>query len=266
MLAVVIPARNEAGRIQTVLRQALRLPVSLIIPILNGCEDMTLEVVQRQGDGRIRPLIYKEPLGYDVPRIAGAQAALDAGARQVLFLDADLAGPLQGRLATLLEASRRRAIDLALSDCYAGTSVPYRDSAASRVYQARLSLNTALGREDLGAAIPSHGPALVSRRLLEQVDPAALGVPPAMQALACKAGLNVAIGAHIPHRELGSAQREREHRLAIAETIIGDCLAAICMAEGRPVDRQGHVGYHDGRRFDLLGLKAPEAAAVEGVC
>ncbi|HEY3364688.1 MAG TPA: glycosyltransferase [Symbiobacteriaceae bacterium] len=266
MLAVVIPAKNEAGRIQTVMRQVLRLPVSLVFPVLNGCADDTLEIVQRLGDGRVRPLVFKESLGYDVPRIAGARAALNAGARQVLFVDADLAGPLHGRLTTLVEQARRRATDLSLSDCYAGTPVPYRDSAASKVYQARVALNRALGREDLDAAIPSHGPVVASRRLLERVPPAAVGVPPLMQALAIKAGLTVAVGVHIPHHELGSAQRDREHRLRIAETIIGDCLAAICLAEGCPADRQGHIGYHAERRFDLLGLEAPESAAPEWIC
>jgi hypothetical protein len=258
MLAVVIPAKSEAARIYGVLRQALGLRARLVIPVLNGCTDMTAEIVRRVGDARIRPLTFREPLGVDVPRIAGARAALEAGATQVLFVDGDLEGRLQGRLTAMLMAARRQGLDLALADCYAGTVVPTHATVARQVYGARLALNEALGRLDLGAAIPSHGPVVVSRRLLESVPQASLGVPPLMQAQAIRAGLTVGIGVGIPHKELGSAERDREHRQKVAETIIGDCLQARSIAEGRPADREGHIGYHADRRFDLLGLEPPE--------
>jgi len=258
MWAVVLPARNEAGRIGSVLRQVLATQAGLIIPVLNGCQDMTAEVVRRTGDARVRPIHFKEALGFDVPRIAGARAALEAGAGAVLFVDADLAGKLQSRLQILVERVRRGASDLALSDCYAGTPIPFRQSAARSVYAARVRLNEALDRRDLGAAIPSHGPCAVSRRLLESLPQASVGVPPLMQAQAVRAGLRVEVGACIPHKELGSAGREREHRLKVAETIIGDCLMGICVAEGRAPDREGHTGYHTERRFDILGLEPPE--------
>ncbi len=262
MFAVVIPARDEAARIGGVLRQVLRLPVDLIIPVLNGCRDMTYQVVRRFGDKRIRPLRFREPLGYDVPRIAGARAALEAGAEAVLFVDADLTGPLVGPMLSLVDRVRH-GLDLALADCYTDTPTPQRRSAALQVYQARVRLNEALGRADLGPAIPSHGPAAVSRRLLETVPAASIGVPPLMQAHAVCAGLNVGSGAAIPHKELGSAPRDREHRLRIAETIIGDCLMGACLAGGRPLDREGHEGYHPRRRFDLLGLLPPEVAGAD---
>lgn len=258
MMAVVIPARNEAARIGELLQRALRLPVGLVIPVLNGCTDMTPAVVGRLQERRIRPLVFREPLGYDVPRIAGARAALEAGARGVLFVDGDLAGRLDRQLLSLLERVRRGA-DLALCDCYQDTPLPAGDSTASRVYGARLRLNRALGKGELGPAIPSHGPAAVSSRLLELVAPASVGVPPLMQAQAARAGLRIEIGAQVPHRELGSAQRDREHRLQIAETIIGDCELGVCCAELRRPDRGGYGGYHPQRRFDLLGLVAPDA-------
>lgn len=257
MLAVVIPAKDEAAAISGLLRDSLRLGAELVVPVLNGCTDMTAEIVRRNGDRRVRPVQFKEPLGYDVPRIAGARAALAAGASTILFVDGDLTGPLFGRLLELVESVRRGRLDLSLADCYVATEVPHRESAARDVYQARLGLNEALGRPDLGAAIPSHGPSVVSRRLLEQIPLATLGVPPLMQAHAIKAGLRVGLGTGMPHRELGSASRDRTHRLKIAQTIIGDCLQAVCFAEGRPADRQGQVGYHAERRFDLVGVEAP---------
>lgn len=252
MLAVVLPAKNEAARIETVLKQVLRLPASLIIPVLNGGNDMTPAILNRFADKRIQPLQFREPLGYDVPRIAGARAALVDGASIILFVDADLTGPILGILLSLTNAIKQRGLDLALCDCYAGTAVPYRDSVAASVYQARLGLNEALGAPGLGPAIPSHGPAAVSRRLLEGVPLWSVGVPPVMQAHAILAGFKAGIGAQIAHKELGSAERDREHRLMIAQTIIGDCTEGRALADGNPPDRGGHIGYDAGRRFDLV--------------
>ncbi|HLN62791.1 MAG TPA: glycosyltransferase, partial [Symbiobacteriaceae bacterium] len=79
MLAVVIPARNEASRVQGVIRLALGLKPDLVIPVLNGCKDMTADLVKRVADPRVRPLHFQQALGLDVPRIAGARAALQAG-------------------------------------------------------------------------------------------------------------------------------------------------------------------------------------------
>ncbi|HYF95119.1 MAG TPA: glycosyltransferase [Symbiobacteriaceae bacterium] len=258
MLAVVVPAMNEAARIQGVLRSALKIPADLVIPVLNGCTDMTAEMVRRVPDSRIRPIHFREPLGLDVPRIAGAQEALKAGARAVLFVDGDLEGPIQSRLTILTTQVKKGALDLALSDCYSGTPVPSRQSLARQVYTHRVALNEALNRRDLGAAMPSHGPVAVSRKLLEAIPLSSLGVPPLMQAHACRAGLKVGVGVCIPHQELGSTKRDREHRQRVAETIIGDCLQATAVAEGRPGDRGGYDGYHRERRFDLVGLNAPE--------
>jgi len=256
LLAVVIPAKDEAGRIGETLRNVLRISAGLIVPVINGSTDGTEEVVKRTIDRRIRPLIFSDALGYDVPRIAGAEVARKANALAVLFVDGDLSGRIEACMTSLADRVRRGA-DLALCDCYEGTEIPTGDSAASRVYHARTLLNRALGRRDLGAAIPSHGPVAVSRRLLETVTAVSIGVPPLMQAEAILAGLRVEVAARIPHVLLGSAKRDRDHRLAISETIIGDCLQGICLAQGEPPDRQGHQGYHTARRFDLLGLRAP---------
>lgn len=256
MLAAVIPARNEAPRIQEALRHVLRLPVSLVVPVLNGCTDMTPELVRRVSDRRVQPLLFHEPLGYDVPRIAGARAALAAGALALLFVDGDLTGPIEPALTALIQQLRRGA-DLVLTDCYHKTPTPTRESTAAQVYRARIALNTALDRRDLGPAIPSHGPVGVSRRLLEQVSAVSPGIPPLMQAEAVRSGLRVEVGAALAHHDLGSAERPKAHRAQIAETIIGDCIQALAAAEGRGPDRGGHDGYHTSRRFDLVGLEAP---------
>ncbi|HLO02433.1 MAG TPA: glycosyltransferase [Symbiobacteriaceae bacterium] len=265
MWAVVLPAKDEAARIGPLLQQVLRLPVGLIIPVINGSNDMTEGIVGRVEDPRVRSLYFAEPLGYDVPRIVGALYARQRGARAVLFVDADLTGKLDGLLIRLAQAVTEDKLDLALTDCYAETPVPFRESAAKRVYEGRVALNEALGRPDLGPAIPSHGPVAISRRLLQELDPALLGVPPLCQAVAVKRGLRVGVAGRLPHRALGSAPRPVEHQLKIAETILGDCRAGTNWAKnGRP-DREGHDGYHSERRFDLTGYEAPERALATPV-
>lgn len=262
MWAVVLPAKDEAARIGPLLQQLLRLPVGLIIPVINGCTDMTEGIVGRVEDPRVKPLFFGEPLGYDVPRIVGALYAQQRGARAVVFVDADLSGKLDGLLVRLAQAVTEDKYDLALTDCYADTPIPYRESAAKRVYEGRVQFNQALGRPDLGPAIPSHGPAAVSRRLIRDLDPALLGVPPLCQAVAVKRGLRVGVAGRLPHRSLGSASRPVEHQLKIAETILGDCRAGATWAKtGRP-DRGGHDGYHSARRFDLTGYEAPERSLM----
>lgn len=258
MWAVVLPAKDEAARIGPLLQQLLRLPVGLIIPVINGSTDMTEGIVGRFEDPRVKSLYFAESLGYDVPRIAGALYAQQRGARAVLFVDADLTGKIDGLVVRLAQAVTEDRLDLALTDCYAETPIPYRESAAKRVYDGRVRLNEALRRPDLGPAIPSHGPSAVSRRLLRELDPALLGVPPLCQAVAVRRGLQVGVAARLPHRALGSAQRPVEHQLKIADTILGDCCAGVnWVRDGRP-ERDGFEGYHPERRFDLVGLGAPE--------
>jgi hypothetical protein len=265
MWAVVLPAKDEAARIGPLLQQILRLPVGLIVPVINGSTDMTEGIIRRTDDPRIEPLYFDEPLGYDVPRIAGALHAKKRGARAVLFADADLTGRLDGLLVRLAQSVVEDGVDLALTDCYAQTPIPFRESAARRVYEARVQLNETLGRPDLGPAIPSHGPSAVSRRLLERLDPALLGEPPLCQAVAVRQGLKVGVVGRLPHKALGSAPRPVEHRLKIADTILGDCRAGTNFAKGGMPDREGLQGYHPARRFDLTGHEPPERALATAV-
>lgn len=259
LLCVVIPAYNEEARIGGIMAQVLRLQVDLVVPVVNGCTDRTLEIVQEMPDSRIWPLYYPEPLGLDVPRCAGARLALQKGAQAVLFVDGDLAGDLGASLWELLVAIRHGGADLALTDCYHNTDRPRRGSMAGRVYATRLELNRVLGRPDLGPALPSHGPSAVSRRLLEQVPLWSLGMPPLLHALAIGQGLRAEVATRIPHRSLGSAPRLPAYRKRVAHTILGDCHAAMAAARGRPLTREDGQerleDLHLERRWDLLGLQ-----------
>jgi len=262
MLAAVVPARDEANRIGIVLRHLLRLPLDLVIPVVNGCHDRTWERVSGFADGRIEPLRYRFPLGVDVPRACGAFAAYARGADVVLFVDGDMIEDMNSGLRHLLSAVVRGGLDMALNDPY--PSLPRPATLAGRIARLRRELNTALGLEHLGAASPSHGPHAVSRRLLEAVPMEALAVPPVSLALAARAGQRIGVGARIRHADLGSDPRDAEHRRRIGETIIGDCLEGLCIARGEPRcrrrDGREYLGYHPQRRF---GRIFPEAVPAE---
>ena len=120
-----------------------------------------------------------------------------------------------------------------------------------------MPLNRTLGLEQsLGTASPSHGPHAVSRRLLLSVPLRELAIPPVSLALAVKKGFPVHIGTRIPHKELGSPDKNTRHARLIAETIIGDCMEAINVYHNqerrRTCDHVEYDGYHSQRRWDLL--------------
>ncbi|MCG0238483.1 MAG: glycosyltransferase [Firmicutes bacterium] len=255
MLAAVVPARDEEGRIGRVLQRLLRLPLDLIIPVVNGSADRTWSEVLAIRDPRVQPLHYAEALGLDVPRAVGARAALAAGAQGVLFVDGDMAGHLEPALRMLLQWVRTGRLDMAL--CHVRRTPPvHPGSMASRVQALRLELNHVLGLRALGDAIPSHGPHAVSRRFLQAVPLRELALPPVSQALAVRAGLRVGVGALLDHRDLGHCPRPAEHRRRVGETLVGDCLEAIAAYRGEPRTRERdgvvYLGYHPERRLDLL--------------
>lgn len=265
MLAAVVPARDEAGRIGVTLQCLLRLPVDLVIPVVNGCTDTTLTEVQALPDRRLRPLLYAEPLGLDVARAAGARVAAGAGADGVLFVDGDMAGDLEAPLRLLLSAVQGGRLDMALS--YVRRPPAQRaDSMASQVTALRLELNRALGLPGLGDAIACHGPHAVSRRCLEAIPLRELALPPVAQALAVRTGLRVGVAAALTHADLQHRPRPAEHRARVGETIIGDILEALGVARGEPRSRvrrgRTYMGYHGERRFDLLELGIREEACA----
>lgn len=268
MLAAVIPAKDEQGRIGYVLRNLLRLPLDLIIPVVNGCRDRTWERVQSVRDRRIHALGYPFPLGLDVPRAAGAFHAYARGAKAVLFVDGDMVLEMNDHLRSLLAPVALGQLDMALTDTYPDAK-PRPGTFAGGVAGLRRELNAALGLSDLEAASPSHGPHAVSRRLLEQVPFEALAIPPVSLAMAVRAGLRVGVGAARRHGELGSDPRTAQHRKRIGETIMGDCLEAICVARGEPRSRcregMEYLGFHPHRRMHYIFPGAQEDSERQSV-
>lgn len=254
MFAAVIPAQNESIRIKQVIRNLLKLPLDVIIPMVNGCRDDTLRGCLSFSSPKIYVLYSAPSLGIDVPRAFGAHFACSLGAEGVLFIDGDMNGDLTRPLNMLIQ-SVNSGTDLALINCY-----PYiysRHPLTKKVLKYREILNRKIGLfHQLGLATPSHGPHAVSRKLLSTIPIASLAVPPVEMAYAKLAGLKVDVAATVSHHQLGSRDKSPMHTKMVAHTIIGDCLEALALLNGTTRHRKDagitYHGYNPLRRFDLL--------------
>jgi len=257
VLAVVVPAKNEAAAIGRVMHNLAALGAGLIIPVLNGCTDDSLARIKKLGLSNVEPLCFDQSLGIDVARAVGAAWACERGARTILFVDGDMAGSIAWALKELVASLESKNLLLSLADCYPPEEKTTVSSLAGYLLQERQLLNQTLGlAKEIGGASPSHGPHAISRALLEQIPVRELAIPPVVLALAAKKKLKVGIGTQIAHHKLGSPQRDPAHCYLIAETIVGDCIEAAqaYRRQKRDRSRDGIVypGYHLQRRFDLL--------------
>lgn len=251
MIAAVIPACNEEAGIVHVLDNLAHLfTLDVVIPVLNGCTDCTRQMVLNHPlASRLALIEYPLPLGIDVPRSWGAACALKLGADQILFVDGDLQGEFSACLQDLLCAVAYKDCDLALTNCY--PYIGYRSETAKAVLFYREQLNRKLGLfSSIGLATPSHGPHCLSRRLLETVGTNCLSIPPLMLAKAAEAGLKIRVAARLSNEQWSSQQRGDAHNQKIADTIIGDCIAARQYICRQPITREEngvqYLGYRNG--------------------
>jgi len=257
MLAAVVPIKNEEKRLKQTIETLLSIPIDLIVAVINGSNDASHSIIRNKPTEKILPLLFTETLGFDIPRAIGAKAALDRGATTILFMDGDMDGNLSGNIKELADMIDNGSADMALTDCYRGGNLKDLSGLANQVLKVRYQLNHAMGLEQrLGTALPSHGPHAVSHRLLLSVPLRELAIPPVSLALAVKGGLKVHVGTRVPHKELGSPDKNVQHSQLIAETIIGDCMEALNVYHDQPRRRvYGQLeydGYHSQRRWDLL--------------
>jgi len=252
IVAAVIPACNEAETITTVLDNLSQLfPLHLVIPVLNGCTDHTRQMVLEHplihsGTVHLALIEYPLPFGIDVPRSVGADCAYKLGADAVLFVDGDLTGDYAFCLQQLLHKTAYGHYDLALTNCYPYAG--YRSHAAKTVLHYRERLNRTLKLfPAIGLATPSHGPHAVSRRLIETIGTECFTTPPLMLTKAAKANLRIGVAAGLDNQQWQSAQRGDAHNEKIADTIIGDCIAALEYLDGKPITRSDngktYLGY-----------------------
>ena len=155
----------------------------------------------------------------------------------ILFVDGDLQGEFSSCLYELLREVAEKNCDLALTNCY--PYIGYRSETAKAVSFYREQLNRKLGLfSSIGLATPSHGPHCVSRRLLETVGTDCLSVPPLMLAKAAQANLHIRVATRLTNHQWASRQRGDIHNQKIADTIIGDCIAARQYFCNQPVTRE----------------------------
>ncbi|GAB6172558.1 glycosyltransferase family 2 protein [Paradesulfitobacterium aromaticivorans] len=264
MFTAVIPVQNEEKSILAVLANVLRLPVGCIVPVLNGCTDRTLELIRSIPDPRIHIIYFAQSLGIDIPRAIGALYARHLGAEGVIFVDGDMSGNIFTNLEHLLRALQDGA-DMALTNCY-----PYitnRAKLTNLVLKFRSRLNHKLDLlKPLGLATPTHGPHALSAKALQDIPALAIAIPPISLVWAKQSELKIQVSTSIRHEELRSPRKHRRHARLIMETIIGDCVMGLALAQGKPVIRSlgKHelLGYHPERRFDILE-QWEEAVATE---
>lgn len=255
MICAVVPAKNEAGRATTVLKNLALLPIDRIIFILNGCRDTTAYEAINLAVPNMQLVYFHECLGIDIPRAIGAKIALGLNSDIVLFVDGDMIGDFNDHLLELIQAMRERRLDMGLTNCY--PNPPRHIERCNPMFQWRINLNKTLRLDQsIRLASPAHGPHAVSKKLLQTIALHELAIPPVSLALAKKNKLKIEIGATIPHYMLGSSVKGRYHSAKIIDTIVGDCLEGIAAYKNEPRNRKWkektYIGYHAERRFDIL--------------
>lgn len=255
MITVVIPAKNEGGRISTVLQNIGTLPVDHLILVTNGSTDQTMKEALQARIPQLQIIHFHECLGIDVPRAIGAKMAISLGSDVVVFVDGDMIGTFNENIMELIDGILLRHMDIALTNCY--PSPPRHIERYNPTFQWRFNLNKELGLDKkIALGTPAHGPHAVSRQLLENIALRELAIPPVTLALARSQRLKIDIATTIPHYQLGSSIKNRIHTTKIIDTIVGDCLEAIAVFRQEPRTRvyqnKTYQGYNADRRFDLL--------------
>lgn len=231
-VSVIIPAMNEAGKISAVIAEARAVhPETEVIVVANGCKDQTAAVAERMG---AKVLSFAEPLGHDVGRSVGAEAAKG---RILLFTDSDMVIP-SGELGPFVQAVQS-GVDVALND-YTG---PIDRQPVHRVILAKYTLNSMLGRSDLRGASMTAVPHALSRRALETIGASGLSIPPKAQAAAVNRGLRVEAVYRVEVGRLNPGRIPGGDPLEML--VLGDHLEAL---EAVIAERGIRGGYHDGGR------------------
>jgi glycosyltransferase involved in cell wall biosynthesis len=167
--AVVIPAKDEADRIEATVVAALALPgVDLVVVVDDGSADRTGSVAKAAG---ARVLRHSRNQGKATAMESGAEAVrlLDADEpRHLLFLDADL-GETAARAAPLIEPVRAGTADMTIA------------VFANRVKLGGHGIVVRLARDGIKRAVgweatqPLNGQRCITRAAFEAARPLAHG-------------------------------------------------------------------------------------------
>lgn len=216
-VSVIIPVMNERRTIGRVIREASRIHQHVeVIVVANGSKDGSAAIAARNG---ARVIEFAEPLGHDVGRSVGANAARG---QVLLFIDGDMVIPTAS-LKPFIYAVQRDGIDVALNDYSGPTNRPVVHS----VVLAKHALNAMLGRPDLNGTSMTAVPHAISRRALDRIGAESLSVPPLAHARAVQLGLHVRAVKHVNVGKLNLPRTKRERNNPLETLIVGDHLEAI---------------------------------------
>ncbi|WP_235286308.1 glycosyltransferase family 2 protein [Paenibacillus tarimensis] len=228
--AAVISVQNEEQTIVRVLQELRKLPLRDIIAVINGTTDGSLAAAMEMPGVTI--VHMPEPLGHDVGRAVGA-GMTDADI--VLFVDGDLPVAASDLMPFLTAVSK--GADVALNDIspYLGRFDRWDDVSMIKAF-----VNTALGRKSLRANSMTSVPHALSRKALDTIGAGRLAVPPAAQAAAILAGLNVTVCCSV---DVIKRNRVRSTNTGkgndVARLIMGDHIEALCDAMEQEGPRLG---------------------------
>lgn len=182
-VSVIIPIINERRTISGVIRQASRVHLNTeVVVVSNGTTDGSDRMARAMG---ARVLHYGKPLGHDVGRSIGAQAA---HGDVLLFIDGDMiiqTAKLRPFIQKVLNGT-----DVVLNK-YSGMVEMMKKHKTEKLILARYALNTLLSRSDLKGASMTSVPHAMSRRALNTVGAESLSIPPLAQVKALYKGLHV---------------------------------------------------------------------------
>ncbi|MDF9845234.1 MULTISPECIES: glycosyltransferase [unclassified Paenibacillus] len=239
VVSVIIPAMNEARTIAAVIAGARGVhPRCEVIVIVNGSADNTAEIAHRMG---AKVITFPQPLGHDVGRSVGAEAARG---EILLFTDGDLVISA-AELRPFVEAVSSGA-DVALND-YSG---PVSSRIPHPVILSKYTLNVMLGRPDLNGYSLTAVPHALSRKALTALGSAILSRPPLAHARAVLEGLQMKAVHKVPVGRMNAVRRKEGGRDPLQEVILSDHLEAM----GLLLERRGErAGYSDaGRRREMV--------------
>ncbi|PWW07360.1 glycosyl transferase family 2 [Paenibacillus cellulosilyticus] len=239
LVSVIIPVMNERRTIRRVIREAFAVhPSTEVIVVANGTRDGSSVIAKKAG---ARVIEYAEPLGHDVGRAVGAEAARGD---VLLFIDGDMVISAS-RLRPFVAAVLREGVDVALNDYSGPTAKPIVHS----VVLAKHALNAMLQRPDLNGTSMTAVPHALSRSALTAVGAESLAVPPLAHAKAIRLGLRVKAVHHVNVGKLNPPRRERERMKPLEYVIVGDHLEALEWVLGRGDDRCGFVDQTRKRHY-----------------
>jgi hypothetical protein len=233
-VSVIVPAMNEAGTIGKVIAGARGVhPRCEVIVVVNGSADNTAEIALSLG---AHVIYFKQPLGHDVGRSIGAEAAKG---EVLLFIDGDFA--LSASQLRPFVAAVSQGTDVALND-YSG---PVRSEFPHPVVLSKHTLNIMLGRPDLKGCSLTAVPHALSRKAIAVLGSGLLSRPPLAHAQAVLEGLLVKAVHKVPVGRLNAVRPKRAGTDPLREIILVDHLDAAGLVLQRRGERAGFI---DGNR------------------